>query len=152
MHADAGNGVHLPGLVPAPPAVSERDERLYIVTRASRLSQHFYPPESNQAMEFGMPFKDGDNGVLGTNVIELVESEFHATQPLAPHYQGMEVGPFRCDPCDTTIKRKSDFERHMKTTVRHGGRRHICPKCGHSYTRQTTFRDHKCKARQSKRL
>jgi len=146
VHADAviGNGVHLPGWVP--PAASESDERLDIVTRDSRLSHHFYP------MGFGVPLEDGDNGASNSNVINLVELESHAVQ-LPSQYQEMDsVGPFLCVLCNTTIKRKSDYQRHMRTTLRHGGGSHVCPKCEHSYTRQTTFRGHKCKARQSRRL
>ncbi|KAF8344735.1 hypothetical protein F5887DRAFT_917945 [Amanita rubescens] len=119
VHADAviGNSVHLPGWVPALPAASESDEHLDIVTRASRLSQHFYRPESDQTMGFGMPLEDGDNGVLNPNVIDLVESEPHAVQSPSQYQEIDSVGPFRCVLCNTTIKRKSDYQRHMKTTM-----------------------------------
>ena len=139
------NGGHFPGLVP----VSESDERLNVVTRASLLPQHSYPLESTQTTEeYGIPPQRGDDGAW--DLIAIIDSVESESQPPS-HYPEMEVGPFHCDLCDRTIKRQSDFLRHLKTTVRHGGRHIICPNCERSYTRPSTLRRHICRGRQSKR-
>ena len=53
---------------------------------------------------------------------------------------------YRCVTCDKTFKRKSDLNRHLRTSLKHASRRFSCSICGKSYTRKHVLTGHTCAA------